>query len=372
MKIEAIKPFLVDRYLLVRVYTDQGIVGSGEAGLWAHHEVTARAVESLAEYYIGKDAGRMDHHYQTVSREFHFGGPVFSAALSAVDIALWDILGKAVGKPVHELLGGRCRDRVKVFANVVGDTPQQRAESAREAVEQGYVSLRTTPFFTGWEAGSSSSRVVGEAVEIVHAIREEIGRDIDLGLELHRNLTPHEAVLLAQELAPCRVLYYEDPLPPENEDALVYVASRAPIPVAAGERSTNLHQFTRLLDRNLVAFLRYDVSLAGGITQCRKVASAAEAHFVQVIPHLMGSPVNTAAYAQLDAAIPNYYAQEANLPPGPAQELVDEPLGIVDGYLEIPKRPGIGIEINEKALGKLPFKKSRIVGHCHADGSVRH
>jgi galactonate dehydratase len=372
MKITAIKPFLVDRFLLVRVYTDGGIVGNGEAGLWAHHEVTAKAIQSVSEYYIGKDPGRIDHHYQTVSRNTHFFGAVLSSALSAIDIALWDILGKTVNKPVHELLGGRCRDKVRVFANVKGETLPERAASAREALEQGYASLRTTPFFAGWEAARSSSRTIGDAVAIVHAIREEIGKEVDMGLELHRNLTTQEAVTLAQELAPYRILYYEDPVPPENEGALEYVASRAPIPIAAGERNTDLHQFSRLLDRHLLAFLRFDVSLAGGITQGRKIASAAEAQSVQVIPHLMGSPVNTAAYVQLDAAIPNYHSQEANLPTPPAAEIVDEPLKLIDGYLEIPEGPGIGVEIREEALGRFPFKPNRIKGNFYADGSVRH
>src|SRR5579859_4074118 len=156
MKIRQIKPFLVDRSLLVRVYTDAGIVGTGEAGLWAHHKLVYDAINQLSGYYIGKDAGRIDHHFQVVSRDTHFQGAVLSAAMSAIDIALWDILGKSVGKPVHQLLGGKLRDKVKVFGSVAGATLDERAKQAAALVAQGYQSLRTIPFFDGWEQRPSS------------------------------------------------------------------------------------------------------------------------------------------------------------------------------------------------------------------------
>src|SRR5215208_6068671 len=180
MKIEKITPFLVDRCLLVRVYTDEGIVGTGEAGLWAHHKLVYEAINQLAEYYVGKDAGLIEHHFQVVSRDTHFQGAVLSAAMSAIDIALWDILGQSVGKPVHQLLGGKVRDKVKVFANVGGTTLDERAKQAREFVEQGYTSLRTVPFFPDFEK-DSPSKAINDAVETVRVIREAVGFEIDLG-----------------------------------------------------------------------------------------------------------------------------------------------------------------------------------------------
>src|SRR5215216_5132007 len=147
VKIERIRPFLVDRCLLVRVYTDAGIVGTGEAGLWAHHKLVYEAIEQLGEYYVGKDARTIEHHFQTVSRDTHFQGAVLSAAMSSIDIALWDILGKSLGKPVYQLLGGKLRDKVKVFGNVGGATLDERARQAQDFVAQGYTSLRTVPFF---------------------------------------------------------------------------------------------------------------------------------------------------------------------------------------------------------------------------------
>src|SRR5438105_69712 len=150
MKIEKITPFLVDRCLLVRVYTQSGIVGTGEAGLWAHHKLVCEAINQLSEYYVGKDARQIEHHFQVLSRDTHFQGAVLSTAMSAIDIALWDILGKSMGNPVYQLLGGSVGDRVKVFGNVGGATLDERARQAQEFVEQGYASLRTVPFFEGF------------------------------------------------------------------------------------------------------------------------------------------------------------------------------------------------------------------------------
>ncbi len=372
MKIIDIKPFLVDRCLLVRIYTDEGIVGNGEAGLWAYHKTVFHAIQELSEYYVGKDPMRIEHHFQVVSRSTHFMGAILAAAMSAVDMAMWDILGKSLNQPVYQLLGGKCRDKIKVFANVGGNTLDQRAESAIQSVENGFISLRTTPFFPGFEQ-QTSTKVIKTAVEIVKTIREAIGDEIDLGLEIHRNLTPDEAIILAGELAPYRILYYEDPIAPQSEDALEYVARHVNIPIAAGERSYNIYQYKELIDRRVVSMIRTDLSVAGGFTQVRKIAAIAEAAFVGVFPHLMGSPVNIAAFAQLDAAIPNYVLQEgANTNTHPLNEIVDQPLTLENGHIIVPDRPGIGIEIREDRLSSFPYRPSPITGSFHADGSVAH
>jgi galactonate dehydratase len=371
VKIERITPVLVDRCLLVRVYTDEGIVGTGEAGLWAHHRLVYEAIKDLAEYYVGKDAGLIEHHFQVVSRDTHFQGAVLSAALSGIDVALWDILGKSVGKPVHQLLGGKVRDKVRVFANVGGNTPKERGESAIKQVEAGYTSLRTQPFFTGFE-GRRSTQVVGEAVEIVRAIREAVGDGIDVGVEIHRNLTTAEAVTLGRELEPFRLTYYEDPLAPESTAALKYVAEHVDIPMAAGERSYNAYQFKEILDTGAVAFIRPDPSLAGGFTQVKKIAAMAEAAFVGVFPHLMGSPVNIAAFVQLDAAIPNYVLMESHTTADRLNDILEEPPKREGGWIVVPDRPGIGVEIREEALAKFPYRGNTIKGNFREDGSVAH
>ena len=371
MKIQKITPFLVDRFLLVRVYTDQGLVGNGEAGLWAHHGMVHRAILDLSDYFIGKDATRIEHHYQTVSRDAHFMGAALSAALSAIDIALWDIAGQAVGQPVHQLLGGRIREKIKVFANVHGPTVEECAVSAQEQVGSGYLSLRMSPFLPGFER-KTSSQVIGDAVSMVAAVRESIGYDIDLGLEIHRNLRPEEAIVLARELLPFRILYYEDPLAPERLEAMEYIAKTVPLPMATGERFYNIFQFKDLIDRKIVSLIRPDLSLAGGFTQVKKIAAIAESAFVGIFPHLMGSPVNIAAFCQLDAAIPNYVLMESHPTADAFNEIVDCPVERQGGYLVVSDRPGIGLEIEESKLDRYPYQPKKIFGNFHADGSVAH
>jgi len=371
MKITAITPFLVDKYLLVRVYTDAGIIGNGEAGLWSHHAATCRAIEELSHYFVGKDPTRIEHHFQTVSRDTHFMGAVISAALSAIDIALWDILGKSVGLPVHQLLGGKCRDKVKVFANVRGNSPQEMAEHAIQQVEAGYLSLRTQPFLPGWEQ-QTPTQIVTSALEVTAAIREAVGYGIDLGLEIHRNLRPEEAITLATALEPLRILYYEDALAPESVEALAYIARSVKLPMASGERFYNIYQFKDLIDRQIVSLIRPDLSLAGGFTQVKKIAAMAEAAFVGVFPHLMGSPLNIAAFTHLDAAIPNYVLMESHTDADPMNELIDHPVERQGGYILVSDRPGIGVEIDESKLAKYPYKRKTITGAFGADGSVAH
>jgi galactonate dehydratase len=369
VKIARIEPILAERCLLVRVHTDEGLVGTGEAGLWSGHRLVAEALKDLAEYYVGRDAGLMEHHYQAITRDTHFAGAVLSAAVSAIDIALWDILGKATGKSVAQLLGGKCRDRVRVFANVGGDSPAARAESARWQVAAGYTSLRTIPFLPGWE-GQTPSRYLDSAVAIVGAIREAIGPEIDLGIDIHRNLGPDEAVVLARELEPFRLLYMEDPVAPESLEALRYVARHSTIPIAEGERRHTLFSFKELLDSGAAALIRPDLSLAGGFTQCRKIAALAEVGFVGVFPHLMGSPVNLAAYAQFGAAIPNYALMESGRPE--LNELVAGAPVVEGGYVTVSDRPGLGVELREEALARFPPRPHRIAPALRADGAVAH
>ena len=371
MKITDIKPILTDRYLLVRVYTDAGIIGNGESGLWAHHRSVAVLIGELSDYFVGKDPLQIDHHYQTVSRSFHFMGAAINSALSAIDIALWDILGKSVNLPVYQLLGGKCRDKVRVFNNVGGATNEARVASARQCVADGFTSLRTSPFFADFEK-RESSQVVTEAIDVIEAIRDAVGYDIDLGVEIHRNLQPDEAITLARAVEPCRLKYYEDPLAPESNEAHAHIARHIDIPMALGERNFLLTQFKELIDSQIAAFIRPDLSLTGGFTQMKKVAAIAEPAIVQLFPHLMGSPVNNAAFAHLAAAIPNYYVTEVNAHTDEQLSLVDRPFVTTNGYREIPDRPGIGVEIDEDACARLPFVGRSIGGFFHSDGSVAH
>lgn len=369
MKIERITPFLVDRCLIVRVYTDQGIVGTGEAGLWAHHGLVYNAVNELSGCLVGKSPERMEHHFQTATRLTHFTGPIVTAALSAIDIALWDILGQSVGKPIYGLLGGACRDKVKVFASIVGSSKGELVDRAIAAIEAGYTSLRTTPFLDGWER-RTPSRYISEAIEIIAAIREAIGYEIDFGVEMHRNLTPDEAVIVGIAIEPLRLLYFEDPVPPESLQALRYVSERVRIPLAFGERCYSLFQFKELLNTGTVAMIRPDISLAGGFTQGKKIAACAEASFVNIFPHLMGSPVNVAAFAHFAASIPNYAVMESGSTH--LNDIVDMPMLIEGGHVQPSDRPGLGLNLREEVLSKFPRSTYQVSPGIRSDGSIAH
>ncbi len=204
------------------------------------------------------------------------------------------------------------------------------------------------------------------------AIRSAVGYEIDLGLEIHRNLRPEEAIVLANELMPYRILYYEDALAPEAVEPFEYIARHINIPMATGERFYNPIQFKDLIDRKIVSLIRPDVSLAGGFTQVKKIAAIAEAAFVGIFPHLMGSPVNVAAFIHLDAAIPNYVLMESHTPADAFNDIVDHPVQREGGYILVSDRPGIGLDIQEAALAKYPYKPKTISGTFHADGSVAH
>ncbi|MFH1084825.1 MAG: enolase C-terminal domain-like protein, partial [Chloroflexota bacterium] len=199
------------------------------------------------------------------------------------------------------------------------------------------------------------------------------GDEIDLGLEIHRNMTPDEAILLATELMPYRILYYEDPLAPESNEALDYVVRHVNLPVATGERFWSIQQYKDLIDRKTVAMIRVDLSLAGGYTQAKKIAGMAEASFVGVFPHLMGSPVNIAAFVQFGAAVPNYQLMESlDIDHHPLREVVDAPPQRVGSYLLVPDRPGIGVEIQEDKLARFPYSPKVITAEFKEDGSVIH
>lgn len=371
MKITQIKPFLVDRFLLVRVYTDEGVIGNGEAGLWAHHPTVYHMIEELSDYYIGKDPLRMEHHFQTVTRSAHFMGAVLSAAVSAIDVALWDILGKVTGQPVHQLLGGKVRDKVKVFANANGTSVEACRDAAVQAVEAGYLSLRTMPFFPGWEQ-KTDSQVMDDIINAVAAIREAVGYGIDIGVECHRNLRPNIAISLATQLEQFRLVYLEDPVAPESDEGLAIAARQIKLPIAIGERYYNIFQFKQLIDSGLYTLIRADLSLAGGYTQMKKIAGMAEAALVGIFPHLMGSPFNINAFVQFDASIPNYFLHENLTSSDPFNEIVDHPPERQGGYIVVPDRPGVGCDIQEDKLAKFPYKPIKINGYFHADGSVAH
>lgn len=385
MTITSVEPLPVDRYLFVRIETDSGLTGVGESGAWGFLEASQAAIEKFGRYLVGQDPLRIEHHFQYMYRFSHFRGSAIMGALSAIDIALWDIAGKHFGVPVHALLGGRTRDRARVYYHVFGSTTDELVSGVRAAKAAGFTAVgHLTPFLDeerGVPYFKTHVAKIRDAIATVARYREAVGDDVDLCIEIHRRLTPTEAVQLGRGIEPYHPYFLEDPVTPDNFDEMVYVAQKIAIPIATGERFTSPWDFAMLLRRDAVQYVRPDVCMVGGITGAKKVAALAEAQHVGVVPHNPLSPVSTAACLQIAACIPNFALQEFPLGEDvpPKSEIV---AGAVRhdgaGYLPIPDAPGIGVELTPAAIaagraarGAPPPPGPREVRtRLHADGSV--
>ena len=376
MKITAVETLLVDRYLFVQVHTDAGITGLGESGAWGFLEASAAAVDTFTRYLVGQDPLRIEHHWQYLYRWSHFRGAAIMGALSAVDIALWDIAGKHFGVPVYQLLGGKCRDRARVYYHVNGGTKEELIQGCIDAQARGFTAVgHLTPFLDeppDRPYFKTHADKMEDAIDTVRRYREAVGNAVDLCIEIHRRLTPAEAVVLGRGIEPYHPFFYEDPILPDNLDEMALVAERIPIPIATGERLHSIWEYQALLQRGAVQYVRPDVCMVGGISHAKKIAAVAEAFHVQVVPHNPLSPVSTAACIQLAAAIPNFALQE--LPVGeevpPKRTIVDQPLAVDAGFLLLPERPGIGIELAPDAQQRHPYQPRAVVTRLKTDGSV--
>lgn len=376
MRITAIETILVDRYLFVQVHTDAGIVGLGESGAWGYLEASASVVETFKRYLIGEDPLRIEHHWQYLYRWSHFRGAAIMGALSAIDIALWDIAGKHFGVPVYQLLGGPTRHKARVYYHVFGSSREELVQGCVEAKEQGFTAVgHLTPFTDDDRAEpyfSTHAARMGEAIETVRQYRAAVGDDVDLCIEIHRQLTPAEAVVLGRGIEPYHPFFYEDPTLPDNFDDMAQIADHVDIPIATGERLHTIFEFEMLLARGAVQYVRPDVCMCGGITGAKKIAALAEARHVGVVPHNPLSPVSTAACLQLAACIPNFALQEYPLGEGepPKSEMVSSPIKRDGGYLVIPSEPGVGIELAPDAAKRHPYRPRQVVTRLHEDGSI--
>ena len=376
MKITDIRTIFVDRYLFVQVHTDAGIVGLGESGAWGYLEASAGAVETFKRYLMGQDPLQIEHHWQYLYRWTHFRGAAIMGALSAIDIALWDIMGKHFDVPVYQLLGGKTRDKARVYYHVFGDTKEKLIQGCRDARAQGFTAVgHLTPFLDEDHSVPFFKTHVDkmrDAIDTVAEYRDAVGRDVDLCIEIHRRLTPAEAIVLARGIEEYHPYFYEDPILPDNFDAMALVAQNIHIPIATGERLHTIHEFQALLRRGAVQYVRPDVCLAGGISHSKKIAALAEAHNVGVVPHNPLSPVSTAACIQLAACIPNFALQEYPLGENepPKSEIVKSALRLENGFLIIPDAPGIGVELAEDAAERHPYRPRTVHTRLHQDGSV--
>ena len=268
MKITKVEPLLLDRFLYVRISTDAGITGIGESGTWGQLEASAASIAKYGDYLIGRDPFPIEHHWNVMLRANHFTGGAITGAVSAIDIALWDIKGKAFNVPVYELLGGRMRHKARLYGHVKGRTIDKLLEEAVRLKEAGFTALgHLNPLLDEGEDDpyyKPHAAKIEEAIDNVRRLREAVGPKVDLCIEIHRRLTPPEAIALGRGIEKYTPMFFEDPLRPNSFDAMAEVARHIHIPIATGERFTSLYQFQTLLTRNAVQYLRPDVCLCGG------------------------------------------------------------------------------------------------------------
>ena len=380
MKITDVRLCFAKHYLFTEIDTDEGITGLGEAGNWGFLSSTADAIMKFKPYLIGKDPFNAEDIFQNLYRAVYFRGSVIMSALSAIDIALWDIKGKKLGVPVWQLLGGKTRDKIRVYASVMTKTEDlnELAECYKDLQKQGFNAAKI--FVNGPVSSANNgfdefySGRVEDELEKVRIIREAVGPHFDFVLEAHRGMEPAMAVTFGREVEKYRPMVFEDPVAPDNIDTMAQVADKVSIPIATGERFTNIREFEMLMDRTSVRYIRPDVCAVGGIAATKKIAAMAEAHDVLLIPHNPLGPVSTAACLQICACIPNLGIQE--LPGfcinGAEDAMVKNPLQFKDGFMMIPEAPGIGIELADNAEELYPAnERGSNIAKRYYDGSVK-
>jgi galactonate dehydratase len=378
MKITKLTTYIVPpRWCFLKVETDEGIVGWGEPVVEGRAHTVAAAVAELADYVVGKDPRQVEDHWTVLYRGgFYRGGSVHMSALAGIDQALWDIKGKALGVPVYELLGGKVRDRIRVYSWIGGDRPGETAAQARERAARGFTAIKmnASEELQYVDTFDKVDRVLGN----VAAVREAVGPHFGIGVDFHGRVHKPMAKVLFKELEPYRLMFIEEPVLSEHAECLREFATLANIPIALGERLFSRWDFKKILEGGYVDIIQPDPSHAGGITETRKIAHMAEAYDVALALHCPLGPIALAVNLQLDAGCYNAFIQEQSLGIhyNQGNDLLDyiknpEVFDYADGYVKIPDGPGLGIEVNEDYV-----IEQAAVGHRwrnpvwrHADGS---
>jgi galactonate dehydratase len=379
MKIRSYELFQVPpRWLFLKIETDEGIVGWGEPVIEGRAATVKACVEELMEYLIGKDPLRIEDHWNMMYRSgFYRGGPIIMSAIAGIDQALWDIKGKYFNAPVYQLLGGACRDSIKVYSWIGGDRPSDVGEAAKRVVDVGFTAVK----MNGTEELQyiDSYEKIDQVLERIAAVREAAGQYVGIGIDFHGRVHKPMAKILAKELEQFRPMFIEEPVLAENNEALKEIAQHTSIPIATGERMFSRWDFKSVLADGYVDIIQPDVSHAGGITECKKIASMAEAYDVALAPHCPLGPIALAACLQVDATAHNAFIQEQSLGIhyNQGSDLLDyivdkSVFEYKDGYVSIPQGPGLGIEINEEFV-----RKQAEISHNwrnpvwrHKDGSI--
>jgi len=374
MKITDVKCFPIfagsKNYLFVKVETDAGLYGMGEFGISWREKAGIGAIEHLKPHLIGADPLNIEYLWQLMLRgDFFPGGRINTAAISAVDIALWDIKGKALNQPVHMLLGGRLRDRVPCYTGVGGATPQETAQKGLDLVAEGWRFLRLSiPDRDGILDGSAAVR---DAVAHFANLREAVGAEIEICTDVHTRLDPPDTIRLGRQLEPYDPFFIEDPLRCENPQSYRLVRQHVACPLAIGEHFATKWEFRQLIEEELLDYARIDLCIVGGLTEARKIAGWCETHYIKIAPHNPLGPVSAAACVQLDLATDNFGVQE--MWHGRTDFLADlfpVQVPFEAGHLLPTDLPGLGVEFNEAAVSNYPYEPTSGPRLHRSDGSL--
>ena len=379
MKIEKINTYLVrPRWCMVEIVTDQGLVGWGEAVIEGKASTVSACVKEMEEYLIGKDPTRIEDIWNMLYRcAFYRGGPIIMSAMAGIDQALWDIKGKLLGVPVYELLGGKCRDKIKVYCWVGGDRPSDVAKAAKEKMDEGFTAIKMNA--TEELQMVDSYDKLDAVLERVASIREACGKYFGIAIDFHGRVHKPMAKVLAKKLEQFDPMFIEEPVLCENMEEFKEIARACNIPIATGERLFSKYDFKRLLTAGGVDIIQPDVSHAGGITEVRKISAMAEAYDVALAPHCPLGPIALSSCLQVDAVSYNAYIQEQsmgihyNVGKSVLDYVVNkEVFEFKDGFVDMPKGAGLGVEVNKELIveeNKTPHSWKNPVWR-HADGSV--
>lgn len=367
MKVTAIKTFICNafrtNFVFVKVETDSGLHGWGEATLEYKELTIQAAIHDLESYLIGKDPHNIEAFRHDCYRDAYWrGGPVLMSALAGVEMALWDIKGKALGVPCYQLLGGKVRDAVPIYVNgwfSPAKTPDEFAEKAKEVAAKKFLGCKWDPFGKAWQ--QISKHDLNSAMECIAKVAEVVGEDVQLLIEGHGRFDIPTAVKIGRRLEEFDIFWFEEPIPPDDKEGMKQVKDRVRISIAAGERLYNRYEYRQFFELGCSDYIQPDISHAGGLFEMRMLGAEAEARHIGFCPHNPSGPVANAATLQLAACVPNFVMLEMMMTDVPYRaEICDEDLTIKAGKMVIPDRPGLGIDLNETELLKHPYIRTEL------------
>lgn len=371
MIITDLKVFPVQQFVYVKILTDEGIYGVGEASLSGRSLAVVEALGHLRPLLVGQDATRIEHIWQDIFRgTFWRGGPVLQSALAGIDIALWDLAGKALGVPTYRLLGGASRDKVLVYRHVGGQTPEELVDNSQRLLQEGWRVLRICPADV-LDSGFDLKQAVSCGIRYFATLREAIGNEVEVIYEVHTRLTPTRAIELCNGIAEYHPFFVEDPIRSENPGSFATLRAHTSVPLATGEQLHTKWEFRELIEQELIDYLRVDICHTGGITEGKKIAAMGEIHYQELACHYTGSPVSTAAMLHLNISVPNCAVQEYGPHSGWINDVIQHDLKIEDGYLLRSEAPGLGIDLNEEAAASHPHVPGEPPHWRRPDGSVQ-